>query len=156
MLAAMTIAATPSSPPPASGPSWPQAASSAILEREGRLLLIRRRNPPSADLYAFPGGRAEPGETPAQTALREFCEETGIAARDPALFATYDLETRDAAGTLQSHFFLSVFLVSADAATPAIAADDAADAGWFTLEEIRRLPVPPSVLECAERLMAQR
>jgi 8-oxo-dGTP diphosphatase len=48
----------------------PQAASSAILERDGRFLLIRRMNPPSADLFAFPGGRAEPGETPADTALR--------------------------------------------------------------------------------------
>jgi 8-oxo-dGTP diphosphatase len=41
--------------------SSPQAASSAILERDGRFLLIRRMNPPSADLFAFPGGRAEPG-----------------------------------------------------------------------------------------------
>ncbi|TRL38916.1 MULTISPECIES: NUDIX hydrolase [Rhizobium] len=151
----MTIAAPPSTQP-APCSARPQAASSAILEREGRLLLIRRRNPPSADLYAFPGGRAEPGEMPAQTALREFLEETGITARDPHLFATYDLETRDEAGNLQSHFFLSVFLVKADATTPAIAADDAADAGWFTLEEIRSLPVPPSVLDCAERLIAGR
>ncbi|MCO5730810.1 NUDIX hydrolase [Rhizobium sp. SSA_523] len=132
--------------------AWPHAASSAILERDGRFLLIRRRNPPSADLYAFPGGRAEPGETPGETALREFAEETGIAAQDPELFATYDLETRDEAGDLTSHFHLSVFCVRADAATQAIAADDAADAGWFTPDEIRALPVPPSVLDCVDRL----
>jgi ADP-ribose pyrophosphatase YjhB (NUDIX family) len=139
----------------AAKPAFPHAASSAILEREGRYLLIRRRNPPSADLYAFPGGRAEPGETPAETALREFLEETGIAAHSPDLFATYDLETRNEAGVLVSHFFLSVFRVQADAATQAIAADDAADAGWFTLQEIRALPVPPSVLDCVERLAAR-
>lgn len=133
----------------------PQAASSAILEREGRYLLIRRRNPPSADLYAFPGGRAEPGETPAETALREFFEETGIVAHSPNLFATYDLETRNEEGVLASHFFLSVFRVAADATMQALAADDAADAGWFTLEEIRALPVPPSVLDCVERLAAR-
>lgn len=129
-------------------------ASSAILERDGRYLLIRRRNPPSADLFAFPGGRTEPGETPAETALRELFEETGITARDPQLFATYDLETRDDDGALLSHFFLSVFRVTADAASEAIAADDASDAGWYTLDEIRSLPVPPSVLECADRLAA--
>ena len=130
-------------------PSSPQAASSAILERDGRFLLIRRKNPPSADLFAFPGGRAEPGEMPADTALREFFEETGIVARNPVLFATYDLngdkdDTR--------HFFLSVFRIEADADIEAIAADDATDPGWFTVEEIRNLPCPPSVLECAERL----
>ncbi len=131
----------------------PQAASSAILERDGRLLLIRRMNPPSADLFAFPGGRAEPGETPPETALREFYEETGIRARNPSLFATYDLNgDRDD----DRHFFLSVFTVEAEADSVAIAADDAADPGWYTVEEIRALPVPPSVLECAERLAAER
>lgn len=127
-------------------------ASSAILQRDGRLLLIRRKHPPAADLYAFPGGRAEAGETPEETALREFQEETGISARNPRLFATYDLPTRDRSGALSSHFFLSVFLVEADADVEAIAADDADDPGWYTVSEIRHLPVPASVLDCVERL----
>jgi mutator protein MutT len=134
-------------------PPSPQAASSAILERDGRFLLIRRMNPPSADLFAFPGGRAELGETPDQTAVREFREETGITVRNPVLFATYDLN-----GDKDDirHFFLSVFTVEADPDMPAIAADDAMEAGWYTVEEIRELPAPPSVLECAERLAAER
>lgn len=133
----------------------PQYASSAILERENRFLLIRRRNPPAADMFAFPGGRAEPGETPAQTALREFYEETGIPAYEPVLFATYDLKTEAKGGEIESHFFLSVFLVKADASLEAIAADDATDQGWYTLAEIRQLPVPASVLDCVEKLTAQ-
>jgi ADP-ribose pyrophosphatase YjhB (NUDIX family) len=139
---------------PAKSSASRQLASSAILERDGRFLLIRRRNPPSADLFAFPGGRAEPGETPDETALREFLEETGIEARDPQLFAVYDLKTGGEDGQVASHFFLSVFRVAADASSEAIAADDAADQGWYTLEEIRDLPVPPSVLDCVERLAA--
>jgi ADP-ribose pyrophosphatase YjhB (NUDIX family) len=130
----------------------PRPASSAILERNGRFLLVLRRNPPSADMYAFPGGRAEEDETPAETALREFAEETGIGARNPRLFETYDLLTRADDGAVSSHFFLSVFLVDADEDAVAEAADDAADIGWFTLDEIRALPVPESVLECVERI----
>lgn len=103
-------------------------------------------------MYAFPGGRAEAGETPDDTALREFEEETGIKARNPRIFATYDLKQHDAEGRLSSHFFLSVFRVEANVEAVAVAADDAADLGWFTVEEIRRLPTPSSVLECAERL----
>ncbi len=132
-------------------PASAQAASSAILERDGRFLLIRRKNPPMADLFAFPGGRAEPGETPAETALREFFEETGIRAHSPTLFATYDLKGAKDDGR---HFFLSVFLIEADSDVEAIAADDAADPGWYTAEEIRRLPCPPSVRDCAEKLAA--
>lgn len=135
--------------------SNPRPASSAILERNGRFLLVLRSNPPSADMYAFPGGRAEEGETPADAALREFKEETGISARNPRLFETYDLRSHAADGTLISHFLLSVFLVDADEDAVAEAADDAAAIGWYTLEEVRTLPVPASVLECVERLAAE-
>jgi len=135
-------------------PPFPHPASSAILERDGRYLLVRRRNPPAAEMFAFPGGRGEAGETTAQTAVREFLEETGIAVSDPKLFTTYDLKTTDDAGRLTSHFFLSVFLVEADGDSIAVAADDAMEAGWYTADEIRALPVPPSVLECIEWLAA--
>lgn len=126
----------------------PEAASSAILIRDGRILLIRRRNPPSFDMYAFPGGRAEPGETPAETALREFEEETGIKAHSPRQFAFYDLQAENPG----RHFHLTVFLVEASSEEIAEARDDAADAGWFTPEEVRQLNTPASVLDCVERL----
>lgn len=130
----------------------PQPASSAILVRAGKVLLIRRLNPPAADLYAFPGGRAEPGETPAETAIREFQEETGISVRNPSLFATYDLKGENDAPDKRTHFFLSVFLVEADNDTVALAADDASEAGWYSPDEILTLPAPASVYECATRL----
>lgn len=132
-----------------------QPASSAIVRRGDSVLLVRRINPPSQNMFAFPGGRGEPGETPEETALRELQEETGIVARHPQLFATYDLPTFDAAGVLTSHFFLSVFTVEADEDAAVVAADDATDAGWYTLTEIRTLPAPDSVVECAERLLGQ-
>ncbi|GEC30062.1 ADP-ribose pyrophosphatase [Sinorhizobium fredii USDA 205] len=131
----------------------PQLASSAIIERNGRYLLVRRANPPSADMYAFPGGRAEPGETPAATALRELAEETGICGRDPVLFETYDLVPSQAESR---HFLLSVFTVEADSDCDAVASDDAADAGWFTPEEIFALPIPESVRHCVEKLARMR
>ncbi|MES5046371.1 NUDIX hydrolase [Rhizobium nepotum] len=132
----------------------PRPASSAIVRNGDRLLLVRRINPPSKDMFAFPGGRGEEGETPAETALRELQEETGIVAREPQLFATYDLPSHNAEGALTSHYFLSVFTVETDADPAVTAADDAADAGWYTLSEIKRLPAPESVIECAERLLA--
>ncbi|THK39749.1 NUDIX domain-containing protein [Ensifer sp. MPMI2T] len=134
-------------------PKQPQLASSAILERDGRYLLVRRANPPSADMYAFPGGRAEPGETPADTALRELAEETGISGRDPVLFETYELPGKESEGR---HFVLSVFTVQADSDAVAIANDDAAGVGWFTPEEIFELPIPESVRHCVERLSGLR
>ncbi|HTO29970.1 MAG TPA: NUDIX hydrolase [Pararhizobium sp.] len=132
--------------------SSPQLASSAILERDGRYLFVRRANPPSADMYAFPGGRAEPGETPAETAVREFHEETGILPRNPQLFQTYDLPPRESDGSGARHFFLSVFKVEADPGLEAVAGDDAASVGWYTSTEIFALPIPDSVRDCVEKL----
>ena len=131
----------------------PKAASSAILRRGDRLLLVKRKYPPAEDQFAFPGGRAETGESPEETALREFEEETGIKAHSPKHFKTYDLPTRDANGHLTSHFILSVFTIEADLNAVAHALDDASEVGWFTIDEIRQLPTPDSVLECAEQLL---
>jgi len=51
----------------------------AIMEREGRVLIGQRRPEQSHPLqWEFPGGKVEPGETPAQALERELEEETGI------------------------------------------------------------------------------
>ena len=107
-------------------------------------------------MYAFPGGKAEAGETPEQTAIRELHEETGLTIGAANLFAVYDLIDRDQAGTVTSFYRLSVFLADADDEAVAIAADDADDLGWFTLAEIAALNVPASVRECAEKLEQAR
>ncbi len=55
------------------------AASICLVDRiRGRVLLGRRKTPPSAGSWAFPGGRTLPGETALETGLRELAEETGI------------------------------------------------------------------------------
>jgi ADP-ribose pyrophosphatase YjhB (NUDIX family) len=131
--------------------SMPRLASSAIVKRAGRYLLVRRGNPPAANLYAFPGGRAEPGETPEETALRELFEETGLTGRNPRLFQTVELLPET--GVSGSHFLLSVFEVDADDTEAAQAQSDAVDADWFLPEEILDLPVPESVRDCILQLV---
>jgi len=77
---------SPASPDP-SGPvfsyRYPRAAVTAdavVLTREPRprVLLIRRRLPPFAGAWAFPGGFIEMDETLEQSARRELREETGL------------------------------------------------------------------------------
>jgi 8-oxo-dGTP diphosphatase len=53
----------------------------AILEREGRILICQRTAQQSHPLkWEFPGGKIEPGESPAQALERELHEELGITA----------------------------------------------------------------------------
>ncbi len=53
----------------------------AVLHR-GRLLAARRTAPPeSAGRWELPGGKVEPGESPAGAAVREVAEELGCRVR---------------------------------------------------------------------------
>ncbi|MCD2177577.1 NUDIX hydrolase [Rhizobium sp. C1] len=126
-------------------------ASSAIVIDGDRYLLVRRANPPAQDLFAFPGGRAEPGETPAETALRELEEETGLKAENPRLFATYELPGKSGGG-----YFLSVFLVDCRERDRIQALDDALEAGWYSASDIKTIAVPESVADCLARLEVWR
>lgn len=60
----------------------PKAAiSAAIVARDGRVLLVRRRVSEGSLSWQFPAGKVETGETPAQAAVRETLEETGLSVR---------------------------------------------------------------------------
>ncbi|WP_322989514.1 NUDIX hydrolase [Hoeflea sp.] len=129
----------------------PALAVSVALERDGKFLLVLRANPPAQHMYAFPGGRVEPDEKLEDAALRELAEETGLKAANPKPFASFDLPSRRADGSMSSHFLLTVF-VAEDCGGDAEALDDAKAVGWYSPAEIRNLPVPESMLTCIEML----
>src|SRR3954453_15333383 len=53
----------------------------ALIERNGRILVCRRRaDHPHPLKWEFPGGKVEPGELPAEALLRELREELAIEA----------------------------------------------------------------------------
>jgi len=54
------------------------AVSDAARGASGKILIVHR---PKYDDWSFPKGKADPGESIEQTALREVREETGIDAR---------------------------------------------------------------------------
>lgn len=52
----------------------------AVVERGGRLLLVRHQKSDRGPYWVLPGGRLEPGETIPECAVREVGEETGLRA----------------------------------------------------------------------------
>jgi 8-oxo-dGTP diphosphatase len=63
----------------------------AIIEREGRILICRRKPEQSHPLkWEFPGGKVEDGETPAAALSRELEEELGIKGATGHEIARYE------------------------------------------------------------------
>ena len=56
----------------------PQLAVSAVIFRDGKVLLVRRARSPGKGFYSLPGGRVEFGETLHEALAREVDEETGL------------------------------------------------------------------------------
>jgi 8-oxo-dGTP diphosphatase len=105
-------------------------------EAQPRALLIKRKGDPFAGRWALPGGFVDEGETLADAARRELKEETGVAVEELEQLYTAGDPGRDPRGWTVS----VAFLARGDAKKlKAKAADDAADVGWFPLDELPAL-----------------
>lgn len=108
----------------------------AVRDSAGRILLVRRRNPPSAGMWGFPGGKPHLGETLADCAARELVEETGITARIRHPLTALDALEHDPATGAVAHHFVLVAMLAVEPQGTCCAADDALDAGWFALDAL--------------------
>jgi ADP-ribose pyrophosphatase YjhB (NUDIX family) len=114
-------------------PKTPLATVDVIIEIDGGIVLIRRRNPPPG--WALPGGFVDRGESVAQAARREAKEETGLDVELRALLGVYSDPKRDPRGLST---ISSVFVGRASGAPKG--GDDAADARVFPLDAL-----PPDI-----------
>jgi len=96
-------------------------------------LLVRRGKPPFEGRWALPGGFVEIDERLADAAARELAEETGVSGVPLAFFGYFDAIDRDPRGrTLSLAFWGRV-----DKGEVRLRADDdAADAGWFPINDL--------------------
>jgi 8-oxo-dGTP diphosphatase len=101
------------------------ATDCVVLDAKGRVLLIRRGNPPFKGSYALPGGFVDVGETVEDACRRELMEETGVKAGRLTLVGVYSDPRRDP----RFHTVSAVFLTRVRTAK-AKAGDDAAAVEW--------------------------
>lgn len=112
-----------------------------IHDLDGRLLLVRRANPPAAGTWSLPGGRVEQGEDDDAAVVREVLEETGLAVEVGAFVGSVQrlapagglYEIRDFACTVRGGHLA--------------AGDDASAAQWFSADDLASASTSPGLVE---------
>jgi 8-oxo-dGTP diphosphatase len=103
-----------------------------------RVLLIRRGTPPLLGEWSLPGGVLECGETLREAVTREAREETGLVVEPGEMLGVYERVIRGDEARVRYHYVLIDFLCRV-ASGNLTAGSDAADARWFTRDELPAL-----------------
>jgi len=112
----------------------PALAVDAIVIKNGRILLVKRRNDPYKGKMALPGGFVEYGERTEDAVLRELREETGMEGRVKKLVGVFSDPMRDPRG----HVVSIAYLIEPKS-EEVQAGDDAAECEWVRIESARDL-----------------
>ena len=120
-------------------------AVGAVVFTDNCVLLVRRGQAPSEDLWAIPGGSVKIGETLQKAAEREILEETGIRIRAGKPIYTFDVIERDVDGKVRFHYVIVDLAADYVSGEPA-AGDDASEARWVSAHEVNELEVSPPTL----------
>lgn len=117
-------------------PPRPIAGVGAIVVgADGRVVLVKRRNPPLAGRWSLPGGVIDVGEGLEQAVVREVREETGLDVAVGPLVDVVERVLRDAAGRVEYHYILLDYLCRPTGGAPR-AATDAADVTWAAAADL--------------------
>jgi ADP-ribose pyrophosphatase YjhB (NUDIX family) len=133
----------------------PVPAVIAIVWRAGRVLLVRRHNPPNAWAWGFPGGKLEPGEPVLRAAERELREETGLTGTAVQAFEAVDVIGD---GDPPAYHYLLVAVLVHVADGEPVAADDVDEALWCDPAALPTPQVPEldRILQRAQALLQRR
>jgi ADP-ribose pyrophosphatase YjhB (NUDIX family) len=108
----------------------PVPAAGAIVSEGGKILMVKRAHPPQIGDWCFPAGFMEWQEHPAQTAVREVEEETGLKIELIRFFEVYSGNDDPRANAV-----LILYLARVVGGVLK-AADDALEVEYFTLDEV--------------------
>jgi ADP-ribose pyrophosphatase YjhB (NUDIX family) len=81
-----------------------------VLTGDGRVVLVRRAQPPREGEWSLPGGVLELGETLTAGVAREVREETGLDVEVGPLVDAFEHVSRDEDGRVQYHYVVLDYL----------------------------------------------
>ena len=137
----------------------PSVTVAAVIERDGRYLLVEEHTPEGLRLNN-PAGHLDPGESPQQAVVREALEESARVFTPQALVGVYMSRTLRPSRGQDVTYLRLAFCGSVGERLPGRALDEGiVGTLWLTLDEVRA-SVPrhrsPLLLRCVEDHAAGR
>jgi 8-oxo-dGTP diphosphatase len=126
-----------------------------VVHRGGRVLLVKRGNPPNKGRWALPGGLVELGETVQDAAAREILEETGLRVRIEGLLDVQTDLHRDRGSKLEYHYVLVDYLATPTGGRLRLN-PESTGSGWFTRPQVRRLSMSKGTRAVLELFFKRR
>jgi len=126
----------------------PQIGVGAAVFKDDRVLLVRRKNPPAAGLWAIPGGRLKWGETLRQAAEREIKEETGVLIKAGDIAWVFEVIEHDEA-SVRFHYVIIDLHARYISGEPK-AESDALEARWIGRGGLSAQEIHPRTVEFLE------
>jgi len=115
------------------GHKAPALTVDAVVRRDGKILLIKRKNDPFKGKWALPGGFVECGETTEGAIIREVKEETNVDIEVEGLLGVYSDPERDPRGHVVSVCYTGTVRRKGDER----GGDDAEEAKFIDVKEIK-------------------
>jgi 8-oxo-dGTP diphosphatase len=111
----------------------PSIGVGVIIQKNGQVLLIKRKNVHGAGSWSTPGGHLEYGESPEECAIREVREETGVNIGDVKFRAI----TNDLFEASDKHYITIWMEGRYLSGEPVVnATPEASDVGWFSWDAL--------------------
>ncbi len=130
-------------------PAGKKRVTAAVLEKDGKVLLARRRTGDAlAGKWEFPGGKLEEGETPEQCLKRELAEEFGIEAEIGAYICSSEFE--------YEHFHVELLAYRARHVAGEFVLNDHSAIAWVEPGEIKTYDLASADIPVAEELSKTR
>lgn len=131
-------------------PDRPRVAVGAVVINRGRVLLVKRGQPPAEGYWAIPGGSVKLGETLQFAAEREIKEETGVTIKAMEPIFTFDMIEKDDRKRVRFHYVI-IDLRAEYIEGQLKPGSDARGARWVTPSELNSLAISPRTKELLDQ-----
>lgn len=127
-----------------------------VIEKDGKVLLVRRSKRVEIGKLALPGGFVEPFETIEKACEREVLEETGLRVRVVRLVGVYSEPKRDPDWRKGIHPVACVFECRLLGGKLHHQPGETSEAGWFAYSELRQQDIAFDHYEILKEYFTQK